>query len=159
MWHYSCHFLTEHVKLFWHKVWEQSMTLTWPVSWGEWSSFQLWGNSSGLSTPTNTRTLGNNHSPWAQVVQAVLGVHVDQWDPGSDAERHIIKLLCITDNISLLWKVHFFQQSELKINKWRNTVVLFQASLDISLWNAHSGLTNHGSFHLVYNVALWGSQV
>lgn len=62
--------------------------------------------------PQIPETLGNSHSPWAQVVQAVLGVHVDQWDPGSDAERDIIKLLCITDNISLLW-----QQSELKINK------------------------------------------
>ena len=53
MWHFSCHFLTEHVKLFWQKVWEQSMTLPWPVCWDKWSLFQLWGYTYGLSTPTN----------------------------------------------------------------------------------------------------------
>lgn len=27
------------------------------------------------------------HSPWAQVVQVVLGFHVDQGDPETDADR------------------------------------------------------------------------
>lgn len=32
-------------------------------------------------------TMGEGHSPLAQVVQAVLGFHVDQWDPGTDAVK------------------------------------------------------------------------
>lgn len=58
---------------------------------------------------TRGKRCDEQHSPWAQVVQAVLGFHVDQWDPGTDADRERerdIKLLCIVDNISSLFKLN-----------------------------------------------------
>ncbi len=71
--------------------------------------------------------MGAGHSPWAQVVQAVLGFHVDRWDPGTDADRererenttlNYCVLLTTTAHYlrRVIRQLNFQQQSELKRN-------------------------------------------